>query len=413
MSDELKQKFRAMASGAQNLAIAYIGVVNALFPALRRLGAVAPERLADEAGMDAGYVRRWCDAAYAFGYLEAEGETFRLGESGLAMLADAPDTLMPLAAQVVLNVHMAERAAGLMRSGARPGEKVMAEGETLLPWFGPMLEASFAGFFENTICPALPIFAEIDARGGLVVDLGCGNGWYLRALARRYRQLRGLGLDGFQENVAQSARLAEAEGSGGRLRFASGDALAFTLDEPADAIAMSRALHHVWEARGGDLIRRLRDALRPGGAAVIWEPDWPADAPTCASPSAAAWRSRTSPNMSRASSVARRRNRRGFRRRGHGARNPSFRRRAGSPHRRPQGRRGLSDGSARVDRLRLRIDQSGQLAEIGQPHLRQGRLGRLLQAGDLLVAEKATPASVEVRHTSSAFFNSCCGPAAA
>jgi SAM-dependent methyltransferase len=147
----------------------------------------------------------------------------------------------------------------------------------VLPWFGPMLEANFAGFFEQTICPGVPIFAEVDARGGLVVDLGCGNGWYLRALARRCGAVNGLGLDGFDENIAQATRLAAAEGFGARLRFASGDAHAFTLDAPADVIAMSRALHHVWEAGSAAFIRRLRDNLRPGGAAVIWEPDWPAD----------------------------------------------------------------------------------------------------------------------------------------
>ena len=62
----------------------------------------------------------------------------------------------------------------------------MGERETLLPWFGPMLEASFSEMFEQTICPNIPIFAEVDARGGLVVDLGCGNGWYLRALGRQF-----------------------------------------------------------------------------------------------------------------------------------------------------------------------------------------------------------------------------------
>jgi trans-aconitate methyltransferase len=123
----------------------------------------------------------------------------------------------------------------------------------------------------------VPIFREVDARGGLVVDLGCGNGWYLRALARRCGALRGLGLDGFAENVTQATRLAEAEGLGGRLRFETGDAHALDLAEPADVIAMNRALHHVWEAGGDAFIRRLRAQLRPGGAAVIWEPDWPTD----------------------------------------------------------------------------------------------------------------------------------------
>ncbi len=274
---DLRQQFRALAQGAQSLGIAYIGVVNGLFAALGTTGAANADRLAAATGMDAGYVRRWCDAAYAFGYLEAEGETFRLSETGAAMRPDAPDTLMPIAVQAVLNAHMAERAAGLMRSGARPGEQVMAERETILPWFGPMLEANYAGFFERTICPGVPIFQEVDARGGLVVDLGCGNGWYLRALARRCGAVRGLGLDGFAENVAHATRLAAAAGLGGRLRFAAGDAHALSLDEPADIIAMNRALHHMWEAGGDAFIRRLRAHLRPGGAAVIWEPDWPAD----------------------------------------------------------------------------------------------------------------------------------------
>ena len=273
----LKQQLRAMAQGSQSLAVAYIGVVNALFSTLYRLERADAAALAAAAGVDAAYVRRWCDAAYAFGYLEAEGEVFRLSETGAAMRPEAPDTLMPMAVQAVLNAHVAERAAGLMRSGARPGEQVLAERETVLPWFGPMLEANFATLFEQTICPGVPIFREVDARGGLVVDLGCGNGWYLRALARRCGAVRGLGLDGFGENIAQARRLAAAEGFGDRLRFIHGDAHGFTLEAPADVIAMNRALHHVWEAGGATFIRRLRAALRPGGAAVIWEPDFPAD----------------------------------------------------------------------------------------------------------------------------------------
>ena len=274
---DLKQQLLGMAQGAQSLAVAYIGVVNLLFAAMRRLGEAHADALAVAAEMDVAYVRRWCDAAYAFGYLEADGELFRLSDLGAAMLSDKPGTLMPMAVQSILNAHMAERAAALMRSGERPGEQVLAERETLLPWFGPMLEANFAGLFEQTICSGVPIFAEVNARGGLVVDLGCGNGWYLRALARRYGAVHGLGLDGFDENIAQAIRLTVAEGFGERLRFASGDAHAFTLDVPADVIAMNRALHHVWEAGSATFIRRLRDNLRPGGAAVIWEPDWPVD----------------------------------------------------------------------------------------------------------------------------------------
>ena len=187
-----KQQFRAMVQGAQSLTIAYIGVVNGLFAALKQLDAGDAAAIASAAGMDAGYVRRWCLAGFAFGYIEAGGEVFRLSDMGEAMLPDAPDSLMPLAMTMVSSVHMALRSAGTLCVAASalakrswPRLKRCSPGRA-------MLEGTFARFFEETICPGVPVFAEIDKRGGLVADLGCGNGWYLRALARRCGAVRGL-----------------------------------------------------------------------------------------------------------------------------------------------------------------------------------------------------------------------------
>ncbi len=274
-SEILKTQFRQQAQGALSLYIAFIGVTGSLFTTLYRLRSATAPALAEAARLDAGYVIRWCDAAYAFGYLEAEGDTFNLTSTGEAMRPEAPDSLMPMAVQSVLSAHMAERAAGLLQSGERPGEAVLAERATVLPWFGPMLEVGFGSMFENTICPAIPAFLEVDARGGLVLDLGCGNGWYLCVLARHYRHLRGLGLDGFAENVAQADARARTEGFVGRLHFEQGDIHDFTLQEPADLIAMNRALHHVWERDRAGIFAWLHDNLKPGGYAVIWEPAWP------------------------------------------------------------------------------------------------------------------------------------------
>ncbi|WP_312263244.1 class I SAM-dependent methyltransferase [Candidatus Igneacidithiobacillus taiwanensis] len=270
------EELRARSQGAMSLHIAFIGVVNGLFSALHRMGPASVAALAQETHLDAGYLQRWCDAAYAFSWLEKEGETYRLSEDGDLMRPEHPQSRMAAAVGTVLSAHMAERAAGLMRTGERPGEKVLAERETILPWFGAMLEHNFRRTFEEKIVPALPFFSEINARQGLAVDLGCGNGWYLRALLHQCAGLRGLGLDGFAENVRQATELAKAEGLGERLHFAEGDIHHFQLPEPADLIAMNRALHHVWEERG-TLFTRLEQELRPGGALVIWEPAWPDD----------------------------------------------------------------------------------------------------------------------------------------
>ncbi|EQD54819.1 Methyltransferase type 11, partial [mine drainage metagenome] len=86
---------------------------------------------------------------------------------------------------------MSERIAGLMRTGERPGEVILGERETVLPWFGPMLETTFGPIFEKQIFPAIPFFREIDRNDALAIDLGCGNGWYLRALAKHSPKLSG------------------------------------------------------------------------------------------------------------------------------------------------------------------------------------------------------------------------------
>jgi SAM-dependent methyltransferase len=275
MDEELRARVMQGAQGAALLHVAYVGVTNALFEALSRRGPMSPSELAEEAGRSPGYVARWCDAAYAFELIDEVGEgRFETSPLGEAFRPSVDGSLMPMAVQTVLGAHMAERAAGLMVTGERPGEKVLEERETVLPWFGPMLEATFGPLFEQMVLPAVPVFEEVNARGGLAVDLGCGNGWYLRKLAARESRLRGIGLDAFEPNILNARRRAEDEGLSARLAFRVGDLHDFAVDEPADLIAMNRALHHVWNEKE-NVFRILREHLKPGGFAVIWEPAWP------------------------------------------------------------------------------------------------------------------------------------------
>lgn len=270
--DDMRARVMQQAQGAMALNLAFIGVANHLFDALASAASVA--ELGARTGLDAGYLQRWCEAAYAFGYLDAEAERYVVTDLGRAFTSTAPGSLMPFAVGSVLGAHMAERAAGLMKTGERPGEKVLAERATILPWFGPMLEASFGAMFEREILPVVAAYRELDARGGVAVDLGCGNGWYLRALARHFPHVHGIGLDGFAENIRQAGERAAAEGVGARLSFRAGDIYDYSVGEPVDLVAMNRALHHVWEQKE-KVMHILHDALRPGGAVVIWEPSWP------------------------------------------------------------------------------------------------------------------------------------------
>ncbi|MCB9780879.1 MAG: class I SAM-dependent methyltransferase [Alphaproteobacteria bacterium] len=273
---EIRQQLMAQAQGSMRLTLAYIGVTNQLFPALQA-GPLDVAGLAAAADVDLRYTERWTDAAAAFGLIERTAAGFALTELGAAFLPDRPGSQFGTALMAVLSTHVGQRAAALMPSGDVAGEGVLGEITTLGPWFGPMLETNFGAFFEEQILPAVPALAEIGARGGLAVDLGCGNGWYLRRLAARFPKLRGVGLDMVPDNIAGARARAEAAGLAGRLDFHQGDIHHFSVDEPADLVVMNRALHHVW-ADGPDRIARiLRDHLAEDGVVAIWEPRWPDD----------------------------------------------------------------------------------------------------------------------------------------
>ena len=273
----LRQTVMTEALAGLSLQVAYIGVANGLFDALADGGPAGPGELAARTGLDEGYLRRYLDAAFAFEYVEEAADgAFALAARGDAFRPSVAGSLMGFAVQAAVSAHMAERAAGLMRTGERPGERVLVERETVGPLFGPMMEASFGAFFDAEILPGVPVFAEIDAAHGLALDLGCGNGWYLRKLAARYPHLRGLGLDPMEPAVMHARARAAEEGAAERLEFRLGDIHHLALDSPADLIAMNRALHHVWSEKAS-VFGILRDNLREGGAAVIWEPAWPGD----------------------------------------------------------------------------------------------------------------------------------------
>lgn len=274
VSEELRKQIISQMQGAVTLNLAFIGISNNIFAILNEMGKVTPDELAVKTALDSGYLDRWCDAAFAFGLLYESDGKFSLTDLGRAFISDIPGTAMPFSVQSVLSAHMSERAATLMKTGERPGERVLAERKSILSLFGPMLEAMFSGIFEQQILPNVPVYKETDQSGGITVDLGCGNGWYLRKIIDRFSHLRGFGLDSFEENINQATEIAQRDGLSDRLKFMVGDIYHFSVSEPVNLIAMNRALHHVWDKKV-EVFRILKEHLKTSGSAVIWEPNWP------------------------------------------------------------------------------------------------------------------------------------------
>ena len=94
--------------------------------------------------------------------------------------------------------------------------------------------------------------------GERILDLGCGTGQLAGAIAARGATV--IGIDHSPEMVAQARANFPA------LQFEQGDARAFTLAEPVDAVFSNAVLH--WVKPAGAAVERVWHALKPGGRFV-------------------------------------------------------------------------------------------------------------------------------------------------
>ncbi len=272
--DATRDQLRDAASETTALRLAFVGLTNGLLETLDGATPLTAEALADRTETDATYVQKWLDAAYAFELLDAEGDDFELSELGEAFLPDEPGTLMPLAIQSVLSARLTDRLSTLMRSGDQPGEAIIGEFDNITPWFGRMLESKFRPYFHEHVLPSLEHVETLDEEGGRVLDLGCGNGWYLRALLETYDGLSGVGVDTMEASLESARQAADESGLDDRLDFEHEDIFDYRPDAPFEAVVLNRTLHHVWD-RVDEVFETIDASLVDDGTLMLWEPAWP------------------------------------------------------------------------------------------------------------------------------------------
>ncbi len=106
--------------------------------------------------------------------------------------------------------------------------------------------------------------------GSTVVELGCGPGFYARALAARFPALDLVGIDRSRPLLDLAERRAGSAGLS-NCRFEWGDAQAIgRASDSVDAVIASRLITILPEPERA--IREIHRVLRPGGACFIAEP---------------------------------------------------------------------------------------------------------------------------------------------
>lgn len=102
----------------------------------------------------------------------------------------------------------------------------------------------------------------IDAdQNSSVLDLGCGNGALTKALQDKGYRVQGLD--------ASVDLLEIAKKNHPDIEFLHGDATSFTLPEPVDVVFSNAVFHWIDAQRQRDMLRCVRDALKPNGQFVF------------------------------------------------------------------------------------------------------------------------------------------------
>jgi ubiquinone/menaquinone biosynthesis C-methylase UbiE len=263
--------------GYQALWILDVGLKSGVIAALAEAPeGVGEEALAAQLGQDPDYLRTWLRAAYAYELLDFEPDRgYRLPDGLAPVLLDPADPLyVGGRIQFFAALHEDFRAFPDRLKDGRPfwradHDPALLRGimETSKPDFPIMTER---------VIPQEPALERRLAAGGEILDLGCGAGFGLVHLARRYPKARLLGIDPEPQQLELARAQVDQAGLEPRVRLEQGDAR--HLDQPArfDLVVMNIALHETGgEADYRDVLARVRRALRPGGWLLVSELPYP------------------------------------------------------------------------------------------------------------------------------------------
>ena len=229
--------------------------------------------VADDTGLDERWVREWLRGMAAAELLEtADGERFRMSEEARAVLVDEDD--LAFAAGAFAGGYPSEyvdRLAEAFRTGIGPDYDARGvEGaHTTERMLGPWSRSALV----PVILPALDGVASKLEAGGRVLDLGCGAGVAMEAIAEAFPSSQVDGVDLSRHAVERAeARLAGVPNASVQL----GRAEDVTEAGAYDLVLTFDCLHDM--TRPADAIAAVRRAIAPDGTWLVKEircwPTW-------------------------------------------------------------------------------------------------------------------------------------------
>ena len=237
-------------------------------------GDVTTDAIARRCGAAPRGVRVLCDYLVTMGFLAKSGERYALTPDAAAFLDRRSPAYMGGATEFLLSPTITASFADVA-GAVRKGGTVLPQGGTVAPEHEVWVR--FARAMAPMMAPAAEALARLVMQSGAgaagpmrVLDVAAGHGVFGIAVARANPAARVTALD--WPAVLEVARENAARaGVADRFDTLPGDAFTADLRGPYDVVLLPNFLHHFDAAAIERLLRRVREALAPGGRVVTLE----------------------------------------------------------------------------------------------------------------------------------------------
>jgi 2-polyprenyl-3-methyl-5-hydroxy-6-metoxy-1,4-benzoquinol methylase len=256
---------------ALNGALVMIGDELGLWKALAGAGPLTSAAIAERSGVAERYVREWCSAQAASGYLEYDpaGETFVLTPEQAMAFADENSPVYMLGGYHVISAaykdreHITERIRDGEGFGWHEHDPELFAGTE--QFFRP-------GYRAHLVAEWIPALDAVDHKlrvGAKVADLGCGHGISTVLMAKAYPESTFHGFDYHHASIERARQIADAESVTTNTTFEVASAQTFN-GGGYDLVCFFDCLHDMGDPVGA--LRHVRDALKPDGTVLLVEP---------------------------------------------------------------------------------------------------------------------------------------------
>jgi ubiquinone/menaquinone biosynthesis C-methylase UbiE len=250
--------------------LTYVGIELGLFAALRDAAAdgLTPDALATATGTAREPVEVWAWAADAHELVTFEDGRLTLDHDTATVLLDdrAPEFL---GGQIVHAV-VASLDWDRMLEFFRTGTPVRDRPDRYRAAIERLTVQDVAVFFQEALAALPQLVADLGRPGARVVDVHCGGGRWLIAMARRFPELALIGVEFEADSVQRARRNVEAAGLSDRIAIEQADVATRVREAEIDLAYFQYALHQLPDPAAA--LRAAAAALRPGGRILVM--DW-------------------------------------------------------------------------------------------------------------------------------------------